>query len=350
MHEVGHTLGLRHNFKASTFLKNEQLHDTKITRAQGLVGSVMDYSPVNLAPKGVKQGDYFTTTLGPYDYWAIEYAYKPLPGGTEGEVEKLHEIARKSAQPGHDYLTDEDMFGTSDPHVNVFDLGADPMKFGMERIALSDELMKGLADRVVEKGEGYQRARTAFSMLLGQYANGTYLVAAFVGGEHMHRDHRDDPNARDPFVPVKGDKQREALRFLQDNVLSDKSFQFPPALLRKLAADRWSHWGDDSPASVDYPLNERVLRIQTTALNHLLNPSVLARVQNNALKAEKDEKPLEIAEIFRAATEGIWGDLGVKEAKEGKKSLASSVLRRNLQRDHLRRLTSLAAGHRSWSR
>ena len=338
MHEVGHTLGLRHNFKASTFLKNEQLHDTKITRTLGLVGSVMDYSPVNLAPKGVKQGDYFSTTIGPYDYWAIEYAYKPLTGGTEGEVEKLHEIAKKSAQPGHDYLTDEDMFGTSDPHVHVFDLGADPMKFGMERIALSDELIKGLADRVVEKGEGYQRARTAFSLLLGQYANGTYLVAAFVGGEHMHRDHRDDPNARDPFVPVKGDKQREALRFLQDNVLSDKSFQFPPALLRKLAAERWSHWGDESPMTVDFPINERVLRIQTTALNHLFNPRVLARVQDNALKADKDERPLELAEIFRSTTDGVWGELG------SKKAVTSSVLRRNLQRDHLRRLTGLALG------
>ncbi len=344
MHEVGHTLGLRHNFKASTFLKNEQLHDTKITREKGLVGSVMDYNPVNLAPKGVKQGDYYTTTIGPYDYWAIEYGYKPLTGGTEGEVEKLREIAKKSAQPGHDYLTDEDLFGTSDPLVHVWDLGADPMKYGMERIALADELLHGLADRVVEKGEGYQRARTAFDVLLGQYANGTYLVAAFVGGEEMHRDHRDDPNARDPFVPVRGDKQREALKFLQEHVLSDRSFQFAPALLRKLAADRWSHWGDESPISVDYPLNERVQRIQTSALNHLFSPSVLARVQNNALKAEKDEKPLELAEIFRATTDGIWGDLGVKEAKEGKKPLASSVQRRNLQRDHLRRLSSLALG------
>src|SRR5262249_50797345 len=68
MHEVGHTLGLRHNFKASTMLKNDQLHDTSVTRKVGLGGSVMDYNPVNLAPKGTKQGDYFSTTIGPYDY------------------------------------------------------------------------------------------------------------------------------------------------------------------------------------------------------------------------------------------------------------------------------------------
>src|SRR5277367_2888704 len=114
MHEVCHTLGLRHNFKASTMLKNEQLHDLNITRKQGLVGSVMDYAPTNIAPKGVKQGDYFTTTIGPYDYWAIEYAYKPLTGGTEGEYDKLTEIAKKIAQPGLDYTTDEDLFTSSD--------------------------------------------------------------------------------------------------------------------------------------------------------------------------------------------------------------------------------------------
>jgi hypothetical protein len=124
MHEVGHTLGLRHNFKGSTMLPNNQLHDTKITREKGLVGSVMDYSPVNLAPKGVKQGDFFTTTIGPYDYWAIEYGYKPLSGGTEGEATELNKIAcRGPSTPGLDYGTDEDTILTSDPHINRFDLG-----------------------------------------------------------------------------------------------------------------------------------------------------------------------------------------------------------------------------------
>ncbi len=80
MHEVGHSLGLRHNFKASTMLKIDQLNDTTITHVKGLVGSVMDYSPINIAPKGKKQGDYYSTTIGPYDYWAIEYAYKPAEG------------------------------------------------------------------------------------------------------------------------------------------------------------------------------------------------------------------------------------------------------------------------------
>src|SRR5262249_33092799 len=141
MHEVGHTLGLRHNFKASTMLPNDKLHDTSITRKQGLVGSVMDYRPVNLAPKDVKQGDYCTTTLGPYDNWAIEYAYNRLAGGTEGELEELQKIAAKCAEPGLDYATDEDMYGSADPLVHTWDLGADPMKFAQERMVLAEDLM-----------------------------------------------------------------------------------------------------------------------------------------------------------------------------------------------------------------
>ncbi len=346
MHEVGHTLGLRHNFKASTMLENEQLHDTAVTRKRGLVGSVMDYAPINLAPKGVKQGDYFTTTIGPYDYWAIEYAYKPLSGGTEGELEKLQEIARQGAKPGHDYATDEDMMN-SDPLVNAWDLGSDPMKFAQDRMVLAEELMKGMAERVVDKGEGYQRARQAFDILLMQYGNGAYLVASHLGGEHVHRDHRDDPGARDPFVPVKADKQREAIKFLSEHILSDRPFQFPPALLRKLAADRWLHWGNEGVfGSVEYPLHDRILGIQRVVLGQVYDAGVLSRMQNNALKVDRDEKPVTIAEVFRGVTDAVWSDLKeARKVKDGKdKKLVSSVIRRNLQREQLKNLFTLVLG------
>jgi hypothetical protein len=346
MHEVGHTLGLRHNFKASTMLKNEQLHDTNVTRKQGLVGSVMDYAPVNLAPKGVKQGDYFTTTIGPYDYWAIEYAYKPLSGGADGELEELSKIGSKCATPGLDYATDEDLRGAADPLVNVWDLGADPMKFGQDRMLLAEELLKNLADKSVDKGEGYQRTRVAFGMLLGQYGNAAHLISRNIGGEHMYRDHAGDPNGRDPFIPVKAAKQREALKFLQEHILSDKAFQFSPQLLRRLAADRWLHWGNEGAAfgGVDYPVDQRVLNIQRIVLNHVTKADVLARIQNNALKAEKEE-PLTLAEVFRSVSDGVWSDLPGPNKPDPK--MSSSVIRRNLQREHLKGLSELVLGKKA---
>jgi hypothetical protein len=338
MHEVGHTLGLRHNFKASTMLKNDQLHDTAITRKQGLVGSVMDYNPANLAPKGVKQGDFFTSTLGPYDYWAIEYGYKPVAGGTDGERDELAKIAGRGAEPGHAYGTDEDL-RTADPLVNQWDLGADPLKFAQDRVALADELMKGLADRVVEKGEGYQRARVAFGVMLQQYGNAAFLAAQFVGGEYAYRDHKGDANARDPFVPVSCGKQREALKFLQDRILTDKPFGFPPDQLRKLAADRWLHWGNERAfmGGVEFPLNDRILGIQKVCLRELLSDRTLGRMQDLAAKADKDGC-IPPAEVMRVLTDSTFADLPTADKAATEKT---SIIRRNLQRAYVAELSRL---------
>ena len=207
MHEVGHSLGLRHNFKASTMLTADQLNDTAITHAKGLVGSVMDYSPINIAPKGKKQGDYYTTTIGPYDYWAIEYAYKPVDGDEAAELKKIAARA-----PEHDlvYATDEDSFLNDDPYVNRWDLGSDPCQFGKERIALATELLKDLDARVVKDGESWARTRRAFSILLEQWGDGATLASQYVGGQSVSRDHKADKDARDPIVPVPGPSSASA--------------------------------------------------------------------------------------------------------------------------------------------
>ncbi len=334
MHEVGHTLGLRHNFKASTVLKNDQLHDVALTAKQGLVGSVMDYNPANIAPKGTKQGYYFTPTLGAYDYWAIEYAYTP-----DGGKENLEKIAGRCAEPQLIYGTDEDLMGTDDPLVNQWDLGADPLKFARDRIQLSQSLIPGLAERVVEKGEGYQRARQAFGVMLRQYGDAAFLAAKHVGGSAMHRDHKGDANARDPFVPTSPAKQREALKFVAEQILTDTPFDFPPELLRKLGADRWVHWGNETALrAVEYPVNDRVLAIHRVVLNELFAAGTLANVQNSARSVGKDDKPLTVAEVFRAVTDATFGDLA-----------KSSVVKRNLQREYVANLAGIVLGRTAFS-
>jgi hypothetical protein len=216
------------------------------------------------------------------------------------------------------------------------------MQFGKERLLLAQELLKDLPERVVEKGEGYQRTRVAFSMLTAQYGNSAYLVSRFVGGEYVHRDHKGDPNGRDPFEPVTPAKQREALKFLQENVLTDKPFHFSPQLLRRLAADRWLHWGNEATlfSGVDYPVYQRILAIQRVPLRNLLSPETLTRLQDNALKYEKEDNPVTVAEVFRVLTDSIWVDL-VPPAKNNASTL---IIRRNLQREHLKDLTNLVLG------
>ncbi len=345
MHEVGHSLGLRHNFKASTMLTEEQLNDTAITRVKGLVGSVMDYSPINIAPKGKKQGDYYSTTLGPYDYWAIEYAYKTVDGDEASELKKVAARA-----PEHDlvYATDEDSFLNDDPYVNRWDLGSDPCQFGKDRIALASELLKDLDARVVNDGDSWARTRRAFSILLNQWGNGASLASQYIGGQSVSRDHKADKDARDPIIPVSGAKQRECLKFLTDAILSDTAFTFSPVLLRRLGTERWMHWGTegDFGTGVDISVLERILGIQEIVLGHCLSASTLARLENQQLQTDKGANPLRMEEVFRSLTDGIWSDLDRLPKTGGDKTgSALSTIRRNLQREYVRRLGTMVLGN-----
>lgn len=348
MHEVGHSLGLRHNFKASSMLNADQLNDQSVTRVKGQAGSVMDYNPVNIAPKGQKQGDYVTTTIGPYDYWAIEYAYSHIDGD---EAEGLKKIASRSPDPDLVYATDEDMYLDSDPLVNVYDLGSDTLRFAKDRTALASQLLKDLDGKVVKDGESWSRVRVAFSTLLGQWGNAAYLASSYIGGQSISRDHKGGKGARDPNTPISGAKQREALTFVTEQILSDKAFKFSPALLRRLAAERWYHWGNESiltGSGSDYPINQRILAIQKIVLNQCFDAGVLSRLQNQELQVEPASEPLKMAEVFRVLTDGIWSDVAAAADKsDGKaRELTLSTIRRNLQREHLRRLSTMVLGNR----
>ena len=346
MHEVGHTLGLRHNFKASSTLSLDQLNDKD---RFALIGSVMDYGPVNIAPKSEAQGNYYTTTIGPWDYWAIEYAYKPIGGNTlEDELPELGEIAARAASPELAYGTDGDVswyrYRDLDPLVNRWDLGNDPLAFARQRMEIISELWTEIVDKVAIEGVGYQRVRRAFGTLLNEYSRVMFLATRYIGGQYHHRDHRGDPNGRLPFVPVSADKQREALKFLKEHALSDKAFDFPPELLNSLAISRWSHWGiDNQQASrLDYPLHRLILNNQRQILDRLFYPNILARIQDTELKFDK-ANTLTMPKLFSEITGAVWSELGHKLG--GKRWLNSdpfiSSFRRGLQREHLKILIKL---------
>jgi len=344
MHEVGHSLGLRHNFKASTMLTAEQLNDTNITRSKGMIASVMDYMPVNLASKGQKQGDFFSVTLGPYDYWAIEYAYKPIDGNEDTELAK---IAARAPEADLMFATDEDSVVNNDPSVNRFDLGADPTRFAKDRMALATELLKDLDSRAVKDGESWAKNRRAFATLLGQWGNAAHLISQHVGGQYVVRHHKGDKDAKDPVVPVAGDKQREALNLLVSEIFADKAFPFSAQTLRRLGVERWTHWGNNSTSSVEMPVFDRVLSIQRIALGQCLGGGTLNRVQNQEVQADPATNPLKVAEIFRTLSDGLWSELQGPAADAPVKNLVISTSRRNLQREYLRRLSSMVLGERA---
>jgi hypothetical protein len=339
-HEVGHTLGLRHNYAASTIRTLTELLDKKAA-AQGLTGSVMDYNPANLPLDRASQGVFYQTDLGPYDYWAIEYAYKPIEAASsEAELPELRRIADRSTEPLLAYATDEDA-GFSpepwdmDPTANRWDMGRDPLEYYAYRQEQSRLVYKNIEARLEKPGQGYQVLRRSFDGALGQAAAAMRQAARYVGGVSAPRVHVGSANGTLPLQPVAKARQQAALKLVRENLFSPRAFDFPPQLLNKLAPERFPNWRDfrTMQRRFDYPVHARVLALQKNVLDRLLHPVVLGRV----LDAEvKDPDPFTISMLFSGLQESIW-----EETKGAGASLNVNSYRRALQREHLTRMSGM---------
>jgi uncharacterized protein DUF4953/uncharacterized protein DUF5117/uncharacterized protein DUF5118 len=340
-HEVGHTLGLRHNFRASTIHTFEQAQDAGVTGRDGLTGSVMDYIPTNIAARGGKQGEYHQSTLGPYDYWAIEYAYKPIDSATvEGEQTELRKIASRAAEPQLAYDTDEDAgFGPGldmDPVVNRFDLGTDPLKYYAHRVGLAREIWTNMEQRLERPGEGYQVLRRSFNSALGQTANSLFLASKYIGGMYHYRSHVGDPGNRLPFEPVPAEKQRQALTLLRDNLFAPTAFQFKPQLLNKLENERFIDFNNFTPGRMDVPIHQVVLSLQRQVLDRIFMPTVLSRIQDSELRVAGPAEPFTLGMLFTEVQDSVWA-----ETKTAGASVNINSYRRSLQREHLRKMIGM---------
>lgn len=337
LHEVGHTLGLRHNFKASAILPNGELQNTEMTTRAGLTGSVMDYTPVNLAPEGQAQGQYWQTTLGPYDRFAIEYAYRPLDAATiEDERPELDRIAARAAEPKLAYSTDEDTFTGSprgmDPTSNMWDIGDDIIAYYENRTAIARELFSKMETTFNEPGMRYQKRLLVFGQGIGEYIAPILNVPKYVGGIHHRRDHIGDPGGRLPYAPVTAVQQRAALRFLTEEIFGPEVFQFSPELLNSLAVERYPDLQGHSWTRQrnDLPLHNIVLLIQSLPLARLYHPITLSRINDLEARYADGAEPFTMTEMFTELRQAIWRELN--------NSSNVNSFRRNLQRQHLQML------------
>lgn len=342
-HEVGHTLGLRHNFKASSWLELDTILNNK-DPDRPTCASVMDYIAPLFATEPEGQARFQTTVLGPYDYWAIEYGYR-WPGEDEKEDEMLRKIAQRSAEPGLDFATDEDTsYVGPDPLVNRHDQSSDPIAYAKHRMEVVRKLRESIDQWSVKDGESYSELRRAFDMLLFEYGQCARYAVRFVGGQYVNRHHKGDPGARPPFEVVPAAKQREALAFIVDNLFSAEAFRFDPALLAKLAPARWQHWESDAfDAWQEYPLHDRILTVQYWPLFHLLNPFTLTRMYDAELQVPADQDALTVPQMVGLVTDAVWSELeGVDAAKTwtDRDPFIPSV-RRNLQRRHQEMLVQM---------
>lgn len=333
-HEVGHTLGLTHNFRASGSYTLAQLRDAAFVAKNGIAASVMDYVPPNVQPAGEPVTAYTQNVLGPYDYWAIEYGYKPL--SPEDETPLLAEIASRAGNdPMLAYGDDGEAGGLEftgmgiDPATSRYDLGNDPLAFFRLRLQLSRELWARLAAQPPKGISQPNDNRIAVELGLQRLAIAAGNLARVIGGVSVRRHF--SPAERDVFQPLPVAAQRSALAALAEGLFQPGSMQLAPALLRRLAPDPVDSWSANGSLEPQLPLMNRVLGIQNMVLDQLFSDRVSARLLEAELLAGENER-FHLTELHASLRQDIWQEL--------KRSENIPLTRRNLQRAHLSHLVA----------
>lgn len=333
-HEVGHTLGLRHNFKASSIYSLNEIAERK-TNGGPLAGSVMDYLPINMRMKdGEIQGEHTMTDIGAYDMWAIEYGYT--------FSKDLKSVLQRVADPTLVYGTDEDAYGP-DPRARRYDFSKDPLDYAKDQMKLAKYHRKNLLDKFVKDGDSWSKARRGYQLSLFLQTRSLSMMANWIGGTFVNRDKKGDKNGREPLEVVPVERQRDALAWTLEHAFKDEAFGLNPELIRHLTVDQWLDGGFFFISNPDFPVHDQVLGIQTSTLTMLMNPTTLRLVYDNELRTPSDEDILTLPELLGSISDAIWSEVseGPSDRTTARKPWLSS-LRRNLQREHLERLIDLS--------
>jgi hypothetical protein len=336
IHEVGHALGLQHNFRSSRVFSDRQLSDPEFVARNGLVGSVMEYTPINLARPGQPRPAAFQTQLGPYDYWAIEYAYRPL--AVADEAVELRRIASRSNEPELAFANDLDAAIGIDPEAIQMDLGDDPVAFASKRFDIMRDMIARQDGRELKPDQDYSVLRRSINFALRDAGRAAGILARQIGGVRTLRDH--PGSGRDPLTPLPAAVQRQALDVLARGVLASDSFTLSPGLQRRLAPEYGNigeAFANSGGAGIDYSIGGNVLGLQRALLAQLMSDGVASRLLDSEGKFDAATlargDAFRLSELYSRLTREIWSDLA------GKGDI--NVIRRELQREHANRIAAM---------
>lgn len=289
-HEVGHTLGLRHNHKASAAYTVANLRDKNFTDKYGDEASIMDYGRFDyVAQPG--DGVRLIPIIGPYDKFAIEWGYKPLASVRRPEDEKsaLDLIAARQVTDPTVRFGGEDLAAQSDPTVQTEDLGSDPIEATRMGLMNIDRIAKMLIPATTTYGEDYDELGEVYAALLAQRAREFGHVAKLVGGVVQTDYHAGRGGV--VFTPVPAAKQAAAVRFLVDNAFTTPTSLLMPDLLYRIQ-------GSGAQA--------QVLQSQVRVLGALMSPAQVARLQDAAAISPNGYT---LGRLVHDVQSGVWSEL-----------------------------------------
>jgi len=348
LHESGHTWGLQHNFIASAAYSPRQLESRAFTSKYGSANSVMEYTPVNVWPKGTPKGQYFQLVLGPYDYYAIHWGYAPVRGARtpQDEVPTLRRWASVWSNPLYRFANDEDTQWTNghavDPRVFKFDLSNDNLTWCNGQLKIADQLMSSVGTRFREYEDTHESQRTAFQYALTPMYVCTRVAVDYIGGEYLSRNHIGDPHSQTPISPVARSQSQRAFSMLDRYVFSEKAGQYSPQLLRQLIYTEWvtdftqAPWQYDPPLRHDEPVATIFEERQQYVISRMMNPVVLQRIDDFSLKY-KPGSTMNLVDLFTWTHRSVFGDIAngsVAQAGEIHRSLQQWYARKLVQIVH----------------
>lgn len=292
-HEVGHTLGLRHNFGSSATVPVEKLRDKAWVEANGHTPSIMDYARFNYVaqPEDSISRTGIFPRIGMYDKWAIEWGYRWLPEfeTAEAEIPHMNKWIIKKLKEDKRYT-----FGTEsdrdDPRNQNEDLGDDAMLASTYGIKNLKRVMPEIMNWTYEPNEGYEKASALYSNVVGQFYLYMGHVATNVGGIYSTPISVEQTDVKAiEYVPK--DIQKKAMAFLNKELFTTPAWLMDNKLTEKTKINTFN----------------QIFRIQSNILKQLVSSRTLDKMTANELM--NGNKAYTANDMFLDLKKSIWSDL-----------------------------------------
>ena len=314
-HEVGHTLGLRHNYGSSSSVPVENLRNKAWVEANGHTPSIMDYARFNYVAQpedNISEKGLFPR-IGDYDNWAIEWGYKMFPQykSADDELPMLNRWVIEKLKDNRLWFGTET--NPDDPRSQSEQVGDDPMKGSAYGIKNLQRIVPNLLQWTKEPNEDFEGLRTIYQEVVGQFSRYNGHVAKFVGG--IMETPKTQEQSGPVYELVSKAKQKEAVAFLNKQL-----FATPTWLIDQQIFDRTGQSG-----------LVVVGNVQDNILNRLLGTRNLTKlIEAEASAGSKAYSALELLADLRS---GIWSELTTKKTID--------AYRRNLQKSYVNAMVNL---------
>lgn len=312
-HEVGHTLGLPHNFGSSYAYPVDSLRSPTFTATHGTAPSIMDYARFNYIAQPGDGVTNFYPRVGEYDAWSVQWGYTwfgDMP--VEEQREILNSWVNERADD-HRYFFGRQTSSRIDPRSQNEDLGDDAMKaseLGLKNLAVITE---NLIDWIAEDGENFNQVDELYGQIIGQWSRYMGHVAAYIGG--VYEDHKTFEQEGAVYTPVARADQKRALQFLDTHAFASPTWVVNPEIL-------------DRTSQADFVDGFRGR--QVAVLNTILDAQRLARLIEYERRATGTYTSFEYMDDLRGI---IFRELRANRAID--------IHRRNLQRAYVERMEFL---------